>query len=134
MPNFNQATIIGHVGRDPETRYTPDGKAICNFSVAYTRKGKEEKTTWFKCSAFGKQSEVIQQYVQKGNAIMVVGPVELDVWKDKDGGEKSTLTLTVREFALLGGKGEEAKPAKAQQSAPQQNAPQFDESDDIPFN
>ncbi len=130
MPNYNSATIIGHVGRDPETRFTPDGKGICKFSIAYTRKGKEERTTWFNCVAFGKQGEVIQQYVSKGAALMVSGPVELEEWTDKDGGKRSSLVLTVREFALLGGKGDEAKPAKAQQSAPQQN--DFDD-ETIPF-
>jgi single-strand DNA-binding protein len=137
MPNYNQATIIGHVGRDPETRFTADGKPICNFSIAYTDKyGGKEKTTWFKCSAFGKQAEVIQQYVTKGVPLMVQGQVTLNEWKDKDGGNRADLSSAVRDFTMLGGKGERNEEAATTKGkvhhAPNPMKPDFDEQD-IPF-
>lgn len=130
MPNYNQATIIGHVGRDPETRFTADGKPICNFSIAYTDKyGGKEKATWFKCSAFGKQAEIIQQYVTKGAPLMVQGPVTLNEWKDKDGGNRADLVIVVRDFTMLGGKSDRGEQEAATPAPSKSDA--FD--DDIPF-
>ena len=75
---FQKVTIIGRLGQDPKTSYTPDGTPVCNFSVAtsnnYTNNGKKvEETTWFNVAAWRRQAETCQQYLQKGSLVYIEG-------------------------------------------------------------
>jgi len=75
----NKIIIIGHLGRDPEMKYTPDGKAVTTFSVASSRKyitssgEQREETEWFNCSAWGKLADVCNEYLTKGKQVYVEG-------------------------------------------------------------
>jgi single-strand DNA-binding protein len=75
--SFNKITIVGYLGRGPELRHTPQGTAVCNFSVATTEKRKnargetEEHTTWFRVTAWGRQAEVANEYLAKGRQVYV---------------------------------------------------------------
>ena len=98
MPNLNQVTIIGHLGRDPEVRYLPSGEAACNFSVAVTENWKakdgekKEHTEWFRVAFFGKLAEVCGEYLKKGSAVYVQGRQRTREY-EKDGVTKQSVEL-----------------------------------------
>ncbi len=105
MPNYCQITIAGHVGRDPETRYSTDGKAVSNFSVAYSYRTKGEKaTTWFRVAAFDKTADVVSQYVKKGTPVLVSGEMRSREYTDKDGNKRESWEIACNRLVLLGGK------------------------------
>ena len=103
MPNHAQITIIGHAGKDPETRYTAGGDAVCSVSVATSRKRKgEETTSWWRVQAFGKTAEALANYITKGQAFGVVGEPVIEEWTDKDGNKRTTPTIYADRIILLG--------------------------------
>lgn len=102
---MNQLNAIGGVGRDAEIRYTPDGKAIANFSFALTSGyGDKQITTWINCSMFGKRAETLAPMITKGVRIGVTGELVNRPWVDKNGNEKFSLELRVSDVTLLGKK------------------------------
>ena len=104
---YSNATIIGNVGKDPEMRYTPNGKEVVNLSVAVNKKrGEVESTDWWKVTCWGKLAEVVSQYVHKGERVLVQGEPGLDTWKGDDGKEFYTLTLNAQTVRFLSVKGE----------------------------
>jgi single-strand DNA-binding protein len=126
---YQSVTIIGHLGRDPEMRYTSSGVAVTSFSVATSRKwtdaagAAQEKTTWFRVSAWRKLGEACNQYLHKGQLVMVEGEVDASAYTPKDGGDpKATLEMRATPVKFLGGKGGEE----------QQEAAPADETD-VPF-
>lgn len=133
MPNYHQTTIIGHLGKDTETRYTTGGDPVTNFSVAVTEKfGEKENTTWYRVNAWRKMSEIAEKYLKKGDAVMVVGRMQTRKWDDKDGNKRESWELNADQIRLMGGAPKaEQKAEQAKKSAP---AGDFsDMSDDIPF-
>ena len=148
----NHCSFIGRLGRDPETRYTQSGDAVCNFSVAVDEsyKGKDgqkvDKTEWVNCVAWRKLGEICGQYLTKGSLVAVSGKMQTRKWQDKDGNDRYTTEILLDEMRMLGSKGENsqstsnndqgyysppAEPPKRQDSP----APiaQNDMDDDIPF-
>ena len=128
MSGINQHTILGNVGKI-ETRYTPDGKAIVNMSIATSEKWKDkntgqaqEKTDWHNVVVFGKPAEIIGEYVNKGDKIYLQGKVVTRKWQDNEGKDRYSTETVVDgfngKFELLGGKGDK----QANQQAPQQNS------------
>lgn len=109
MASFNRITIVGHLGRDPELRYTPQGTAVANFSIATTEKRRgngddaTESTTWFRVTVFGKQAEIAQQYLSKGRQVYVEGRLKLNEYTDRDGKPRTSLEVTADNFQMLGG-------------------------------
>ena len=109
MAGLNRLTIVGNVGRDPEMRYTQAGVAVCSFSVAVTERwgqgeARQEKTTWFRCSAWNKQAELANTLVKKGQQILVEGSIEASAYTDKSGAAAASLEVRVTNFQLLGRK------------------------------
>ena len=109
MPSFNRVTLIGNLTRDPETRDLPSGTTLCEFGLATTRHYKtaggddREETCFIDCTAFGKQAEVLSQYVTKGRPLFVEGRLKYDQWDDKNGGGKrSKISVIVENFQFLG--------------------------------
>ena len=87
MPNHAQATLVGRLGRDPELRVTQSGTEMCNFSIATsTGRDKNEKTTWWNV-AFN-TAKVANEYLRKGDPVMIIGEPYLDEWEDKESAEK----------------------------------------------
>lgn len=134
--SFQQMVILGNLGRDPEMRFTKSGDAICNFSVAVSEKYKEqERTTWFRCVAFGKIAEVAQEYLSKGSQCLVQGRMQEDKYTDKAGVEKTSWTLRCDNLRLVGGRGEprqyEQQPER-QKPKPVQGSG-FDDFEEVPF-
>lgn len=107
MAGLCKAVLIGHLGRDPEVRYTPDGLAIATFSLAATEKVKgEDKTEWFKITAFGKLGEVCGQYLSKGRQVYIEGRLQSGEWTDKEGNKRFSLEVIASQLQMLGSKGD----------------------------
>jgi single-strand DNA-binding protein len=137
MASLNKVTIIGHLGKDPESRFLPDGKAVANFTVATseTWKDKEsgekkEKTEWHRITAFGKLAEICGEYLKKGALVYIEGKLGTRKWTDKEGVERYTTEITADTMKMLGGRSEE-KPQREKPAA--KSAPQEPFDDDIPF-
>ena len=106
---YQQITIVGNLGRDPEMRYTASGTPVTSFSVAVSRQWtgqdgqKQEKTVWFRVTAWRQLAELCSQYLAKGRKVLVVGEMEEpSIWTDKQGKPRSSLELTAREVKFLG--------------------------------
>jgi len=85
MANLNKVMIIGNVGKEPEMRYTPTGKAVTSFSVAVNSKfGEKETTEWFSVVAWGKLAETSNQYLTKGRQVFVEGRLQTSTWEKDD--------------------------------------------------
>ncbi len=99
MPALNRVQLIGYLGKDPETRFTPTGQKVCNFNVAVSRRwtGKEgeakEATDWFKIEAWDRLGEVCQEYLKKGSLVYLEGRLHTDVYEKE--GEKRYITRVV---------------------------------------
>jgi single-strand DNA-binding protein len=161
MASVNKVILIGNLGRDPETRYMPDGGAITNISVATTdvwkdKNGeKQEKTEWHRVAFFGKLAEIAGEYLKKGSQVYVEGRLQTRKWQDKEGQDKYTTEVVADRMQMLGSRqgmggagagagagpdrdaGErEAAPAKgaAAKPAAAKSGGKFDDfEDDIPF-
>ncbi len=114
---YQSTTVIGHLGRDPEMRFTPDGTPVTTFSVATTRRWNnpdgqaQEKTTWFRVTAWRKLAETCNQFLTKGQLVLVEGDVEASAWSDKTSNEaRATLELRARTVRFLSKKGERGEP------------------------
>lgn len=134
--SFHVTIIEGNMGRDPETRHAASGDAICNFSVAVSEKYKDnERTTWYRVTAFGKQAEIAQKYLQKGSPVLIQGRMQEDKWTDKSGVERTSMTLRCDQLRLIGGKNQSSgdEPQQTRQAPAQSNASGFDDFEDTPF-
>ena len=146
--SFNKIIIVGNLGRDPELRYTPQGTAVCNFSMATNEKRRDKAgemqdiTTWFRVTLWGRQAENASKYLQKGSAVYIEGRLKLDEWTDRDGNTRQTLDVTATDMQFLGGGARSGEmSASAGASSPnefsQSEEPKGDSSpgpdDEIPF-
>ena len=111
MASINKVIIIGNLGRDPEVRYTPNGAAICNVSLATTRNWKDkntgekvEETEWHRVVFYDRLAEIAGEYLKKGRPVYVEGRLKTRKWADKDGIEKYTTEIIASEMQLLGGR------------------------------
>jgi len=122
--SYEHTVIVGHLGRDPEMRFTPNGKAVTNFSVAISRKftGKDgqvvEKTKWFRVTAWDKLAELCNQYLRKGRLVLVAGEIEASAYTNQAGEPAASLELTAREVKFLGGKSQDDETAQTPAQAP----------------
>ena len=146
MASFNKVILMGNLTRDPELRYTSSGYAIANLAIATNRKWKDqegnpkEEVTYIEISAFGKQAELIGEYLQKGKGIHIEGRLRLDQWEDKTTGQKrSKLGVVLERFQFVGGGQAGGGGGGAPQSpapAPTSDVPPFEDGpsdDDVPF-
>ena len=108
MASVNKVILIGNLGRDPETRYMPEGGAITNISIATTDKWKDkngemqEKTEWHRVAFFGKLAEIAGEYLKKGSQVYVEGRLQTRKWQDKDGQDKYTTEIVANVMQMLG--------------------------------
>ena len=108
MASVNKVILVGNLGRDPETRYMPDGAAITNFSIATTEQWKDkagekqEKTEWHRISTFQRLAEIAGEYLKKGSQVYIEGRLQTRKWTDKDGVEKFTTEIIADKMQMLG--------------------------------
>ena len=154
MANFNKVILAGNLTRDPELRYTPKGTAIARIGIAINRTWKDEsgqnkeEVTFVDVDAWGRQAEVISQYLKKGRPILMEGRLKLDQWEDKNTHQKqSKLRVVLENFQFLDSgradgsapvdSGGRSRPTAAPAGAPAANGPEADaqppEEDDVPF-
>jgi single-strand DNA-binding protein len=109
---LNKLMIIGHLGRDPEMRYTPSGKPVTTFSVATSRTWhsadgeRHEDTEWFNVVAWGGLAEICNQHLHKGMQVYVEGRLQTRRWEDAEGNKHFTTELVAKEMIMLGEKKE----------------------------
>lgn len=147
MPNLNKVMLMGNLTRDPELRYTPKGTAVAEISLAINRvwqneqNQKQEETTFVDVTLWGRQAELVQQYVTKGQPLYVEGRLTIDTWDDKGTGKKRSRMKVIGEsIQFLGSKSEQGPGQQSQRQRPQQSQrpasqPPADDNadDDIPF-
>ena len=125
---FNKVILMGNLTRDVETRTTPSGQTVSNFSLAVTRSWKgqdgqtQDQTSFINCVAWGKVGEIIAQYVQKGAPLLVSGRLDQRSYEDKDGNKRQAVEVVVEDFNFVGGgRGEGGSNAPAQSNSPSNN-------------
>jgi len=129
---WQQCTIIGNLGRDPEMRYLADGTPVTSFSVAVNRRwtGQDgtqgEKTWWFKVTCWRKLAETTNQYLKKGRLVLVTGEIDASAWVGQDGQPRASLELTARDVRFLPGGREAGEPGA-------QEPPEYLDEEELPF-
>ena len=112
--SVNKVILVGRLGRDPETRYTSAGQAVCNFSIATDesykdRNGERQKRTeWHKIVVWGRQAEIAQQYLKKGSLVYIEGRIQSRQWDDKEGQKRTSYDIVANNFRMLGGRADAA--------------------------
>ena len=132
--SVNKVIIVGNLGQDPESRFTPQGTAVTSFSVATNESWKNqsgevvEHTEWHRIELYGKRAETANQYMRKGHTVYIEGRLKTDEWEDKETGQKRRATkIQCDNFTMLGRRGDSTSPS----SSPAQKAEE--EDDDLPF-
>lgn len=148
MASVNKVILVGRLGKDPETRYMPNGDAVTNITLATSETWKDkngekqEKTEWHRITFYRKLAEIAGQYLKKGSMAYVEGRLETRKWTDKEGVEKYTTEIIANEMQMLSSKSSSDNSAQQQESQQSQPARQaqpstgggFDDmDDDIPF-
>jgi len=141
--SVNKAILIGHLGKDPELRYTQSGKAVATFSLATTDRWKgqdgekNESTTWHNIVVWGRQAEVMKEYLGKGRQVYIEGRIANRSYDDKDGNKRYISEVVVQNFQFIGSRGEGAGPADgaapSSSQAPAPTGADTSDDDDLPF-
>jgi single-strand DNA-binding protein len=125
MASFNKVILAGNLTRDPELRYLPKGTAVAQFTLAITHKWKsesgesKEETSFIDIEAFGRQGEVVAQYMRKGRPFLVEGRLKQDTWEDKTTQQKrSKIKVILEGFSFIDSKGTDAGPSAPSSEAP----------------
>ena len=146
MSGVNKVILVGHVGRDPEVRFTQGGTAVASFSIAtneaWTSKTgeKQERTEWHKIVIWGKQAQLAGEWIKKGRQLYIEGSLQTRQWEDRNGQKRSTTEVKAQRFVLLGrGEGGGAgagggsvDSGGADEQTMEEGAPTYSD-DDIPF-
>ena len=144
---LNKVIIIGRLGKAPETRFMPNGEAVCNFSVATSESWKDqsgqrqERTEWHNITMYRRLAEIAGQYLRKGSQVYIEGKIQSRKYQGKDGIERTSYEIIANEMKMLGGGGNDGQQT-AQHTPPEQPrrrapaapaAPVEDIDDDVPF-
>ena len=124
MASVNKVILVGNLGKDPESRFLPDGGAVCNFSIATTDKWKDksgeqqERTEWHRVSTFAKLAEICGEYLKKGSQVYVEGRLQTRKWQDKEGKDRYTTEIVADRMQMLGSRGGGSESMGQPRSAP----------------
>lgn len=133
---FSKAIFVGHLGADPDMRYTPQGQAVCSFRIAVSRKwgeGKEE-TLWVKVSTWGNLAETCSKFLTKGRLVLVEGDrLKVDAYTNKEGQPAASLELTAQTVKFLGGRGDNGGSGQPTQTQAADVGNVNQSLDEIPF-
>ena len=147
---YQKITIVGNIGKSPDIKYTPQGKAVCSFSVAVTEGIDKEHTEWFSVETWEKTAEAVAKFCDKGNQVLVEGRMKTRKWTDKDGGTRYSTDLKASRVEFLGSRSDASGQTNTNAGTRRESAPRsqhgsgtggggayqeapFDPSDDIPF-
>lgn len=137
---YQQITLIGNLGRDPEMRYTPTGVPVTSFTIAVNRRWtgqdgqQQDKTTWFRITAWRKLAETASQYLTKGSKVLVIGTVEEpQAYIDREGQPRASLEVTAQDIRFLSTRGEGLEPHSGHGAAPATEGAPAMRDEDIPF-
>ena len=143
---LNSVQLIGHLGKDPELKYSASGNPVCNLSLAtdegYTDKdgNKVEKAEWHRLVAYQRLAETCGQYLHKGSKVYVSGKLQTRKWQDQSGQDRYTTEVVANRVLFLDGKGQDqsqGKPQAPRTAEPNNNGPAFPSEtggmDDVPF-
>ena len=141
MASLNKVILIGNLGRDPEVRYTQNGLAVANFTLAtneaWTDKGgeKQERTEWHRIVVWGKQAEIVREHLAKGKQVYVEGSLQTRQWDDREGNKRQTTEIKAQRVLMLGrpepGEARMTSVAAPEAAGDETAPPPAD--DDIPF-
>ena len=137
MASVNRVILVGNLGRDPEVKYTQNGTAVANLSVAtnevWTDKAgqKQEKTEWHRVVVWGKQAQVLGEHLTKGKQIYVEGSLQTRSWDDRDGNKRYTTEIRAARVLMLG----RAEGARAEPESPASEVEMVPDATDeeVPF-
>lgn len=122
MANFNRVVLMGNLTRDPEFKMAGD-LAICKLGMAVNRKTKDrEDVTFVDLTAFGRQAELINQYLTKGSPLFIEGRLSWSSWDAADGSKRSKLEVIIENFQFMGGRPDGEAPAEEVVEAPKKVA------------
>jgi single-strand DNA-binding protein len=116
MASVNKVILLGNLGRDPETRYTTGGDAVCNLSIATSEQWKDkngekqERTEWHRVVLFGRQAEIAGEYLKKGSQVYVEGRLRTRKWQDKEGQDRYTTEIVADTMQMLGSRSGSGEP------------------------
>ncbi|MEZ5565585.1 MAG: single-stranded DNA-binding protein [Gammaproteobacteria bacterium] len=112
MSGINKVILIGNLGRDPETRYMPSGKAATNFSIATSERFKDretgeaqERTEWHRIASFDRLAEICAEYLKKGSKVYIEGRLRTRKWQDKDGNDRYSTEIIADQMQMLDSRG-----------------------------
>jgi single-strand DNA-binding protein len=112
--SFNKIIVVGNLGRDPELRYTPQGSAVCDFSIATNEKRRDKAgelqnvVTWFRVTLWNKQAENASKYLTKGSSVYIEGRLRIEEWTDREGNNRYSLDINATDMQFLtGARGDE---------------------------
>jgi single-strand DNA-binding protein len=135
---LNKVMVIGHLGRDPEMRYTPSGRPVTTFTVAVSRSWntadgeRRSETEWFNIVAWGNLAEICKQYLHKGQQVYIEGRLQTRQWEDKEGQKHKNVEVVANEMMMLGDRRDNSKKSDEVDQEEDQSEPMADE-DEFPF-
>ncbi len=131
--SVNKVILIGHLGADPEVRYTPQGTAVANFRIAtndsWTDKAgqRQDRTEWHRIVVFARQAELCGEYLSKGRQVFIEGRLQTREWTDKENHRNFTTEVVANHVVFLGGEGAGTGTGNRQRSSPAAGAPSPDD-------
>ena len=135
---LNKVMIIGHLGRDPEMRYTPSGRPVTTFAVATSRSWnsmdgeRHSETEWFNVVAWGNLAEICKQYLTKGQQVYIEGRLQTRKWEDKEGIKHTAVEIVASEMMMLGDRKDSHNNTPGHTEEGMEELPTGDE-DEFPF-
>jgi single-strand DNA-binding protein len=135
---LNKVMVIGHLGRDPEMRYTPSGRPVTTFTVAVSRSWntadgeRRTETEWFNIVAWGNLAEICKQYLYKGQQVYIEGRLQTRRWEDKESQKHTSVEVVANEMMMLGDRREGGSQGQEETQEEETSEPVADE-DEFPF-
>ena len=128
---LNKVMIIGHLGKDPEMRYTPSGRAVTTFNVAVSRSWnssdgqRRSETEWFKVVSWGNLAEICNKYLTKGQQVYIEGRLQTRRWEDKEGNQRKSVEVVANEMTMLGDRRDKSSPNSVEDVPPDIDEDEF---------
>ena len=136
---LNKVMVIGHLGRDPEMRYTPSGRPVTTFTVAVSRSWntadgeRRTETEWFNIVAWGNLAEICKQYLNKGRQVYIDGRLQTRRWEDKEGQKHTSVEVVANEMMMLGDRRDNSSQTQESSEGTDDVAEPMADEDEFPF-